>query len=128
MRKHRAFVVTGSRDFTNQKFVNQVLEHVNPEYLILGDCPTGVDSFAREWVRQRKISYNVHEAYWDQLGRRAGPERNGRMVKEGVEFGAICLSFPGGSGTRDCTQQAENAGLTVFKVQPSSRTPKDNNG
>jgi hypothetical protein len=59
------------------------------------------------------------EADWS-MGKRAGPERNGRMVESASgRYGLVVLGiFPGGSGTADIQRQASYDGsvrtLRVF--------------
>lgn len=82
----------------------------------VGDCPTGVDALVRELVPDAV----VFVARWRELGRRAGPERNGRLVAWAAEAELRwLLAFPGprSTGTPDCVQQAEDAGVPVVVTE-----------
>ena len=49
---------------------------------------------------------------WKNLGRKAGPLRNQKMVDLGAD---ICIAFPQGEsrGTRNCMKLADKAGIEV---------------
>lgn len=86
----------------------------------VGDCPTGLDAFVRAALIEPPI---VFAAEWDRLGKRAGPERNARMVRWAAEReGSILLAFPGPTsrGTWDCVRRAVAAGLRVL-IEPVGR-------
>lgn len=109
-------IVTGGRDFTDRDLVWAVLRKLQPGNIIVGDCPTGVDSFAREWAKsQPRQGYVVYEAFWDKEGRKAGPLRNRRMVQDHKD--AVVLAFPGGRGTASCIAEAEAEGLIILQVR-----------
>lgn len=115
-------LVTGGRDYPGRARVFAELDAIHEEHrvtcLIVGDCPTGVDKFARDWAHARGVVPLVGEAPWDARKRAAGPIRNGVMV--GVirwEPGDCCVAFPGGSGTADCTGKAKAAGLEVREIR-----------
>ena len=120
-------IVTGGRDFKNVQLVNRLLTALSPEILVVGDCPTGADLFAREWGVKRKlvreyVELIVYEADWDaaeRAGNRnsAGPIRNAAMVKAHRDANFL-LAFPGDRGTRDCIEKAHAAGLPVLTVGP----------
>jgi hypothetical protein len=120
-------LVTGSRDWPHWNTVNRaLLEYAWEQDIVIvhGDCPTGADAMA-----QRFCDYQLggrserYPADWS-LGRRAGPERNRKMVDLGAD---VCLAFissctsprckidgdhpsHGASGTAD---MAEAAGIPV---------------
>jgi hypothetical protein len=83
---------------------------------VVGDCPTGVDSFiskiALKVPMNRIVKEERYVAYWDKEGLSAGPKRNQRMVDSGAD---ICLAFIQGNsrGTRNCAAKAERAGISV---------------
>lgn len=89
----------------------------------VGDCPTGIDALARGFARahQRKGLPVVRTflANWREFGRKAGPLRNGEMVRWANELDTIqgvLLAFPGPTsrGTWDCVRKARAAGLDVI--------------
>jgi hypothetical protein len=117
----RVFVVTGSREsaYSLCELVGFTLYLAKPEFLILGDCPTGVDAYAKAWAILAGVRYERHIADWrGPLRKKAGPARNGKMVARGVLLEAEVIAFPRrGPGTRDCMKQASAAGLTVHVIR-----------
>lgn len=84
----------------------------------IGDCPTGIDPYAATLAHHAGVpQVERFVARWDEFGRRAGPERNGRMVAWAAEGarGGLLLAFPGprSRGTWDCVRKARGAGLDV---------------
>lgn len=59
-----------------------VLAHLEPDVLIHGNAP-GADFFALRWAREQGVTAVAFVAEWARLGRRAGPERNKRMLRDG---------------------------------------------
>jgi hypothetical protein len=89
--------------------------------VVVGDCPTGVDAITRDACDAWGLCVQAYVADWS-VGRRAGPERNGRMVADGAVH---CLAFPGGNGTADCIRQAHRAGIQVTLMHPGPRRRYD---
>ena len=118
-------LVTGCRDWTDKGEVWCALDTVVDDnhglcmrdqgiQLVVGDCKTGADEFARQWVADNKdgLEPEVYSAEWNRHGMAAGPKRNTKMVDSGAD---ICLAFWDGHspGTRDCIQKAVRAGIPV---------------
>ena len=78
-------LVSGSRKITNKKFVFECLDEICAKYdvtkMIFGDA-NGVDKFARLFCILNHIKYKKYQAYWSRYGKKAGPIRNGWMVKD----------------------------------------------
>lgn len=112
-------IVTGSRHWRSRQTVFDVLDRVGPRMVVVGDCPTGADRWAREWCEEHDTPGVVFEADWGRWGRRAGPVRNQHMV-ETHRDADVCLVFlrtDGPSkGTRDCARRARRAGVRVEHV------------
>lgn len=113
---------TGGRDYKDREFVFRVLEQLSPKGVMVGDCPTGVDLFVREWCEVRKTSspgfgYTVFDADWDTNGLAAGPLRNQDMVTLGFKIRAVVLAFKGGKGTRDCVDRARMRKMIVLEAK-----------
>jgi hypothetical protein len=115
-------MVTGARGFdVAPELVTGVLTDLAPDFVIMGDCPSGVDLYAYLWCEANLPvgSYRVHFADWAKHGHQAGPRRNGAMVRDAAARAdagddVLVVAFPrDGSGTKDCMQQAEAAGLHV---------------
>jgi hypothetical protein len=114
-------IVTGTRDALSAED-EWAVERLVRRYvaasaaLAVGDCPTGVDAL----VRQLYPHASVLTADWQRFGKRAGPERNGRLVAWVADGESpIVLAFPSPTsrGTWDCARQAAAAGVRVL-VEP----------
>lgn len=63
-------LVTGSRDYQNRlelyEILRRIYEHYNQIAIVVGDCPTGADLFAREWAESTKgeVYLRVFDADW----------------------------------------------------------------
>ena len=119
-------IVTGSRllesahpvraelyDLLNNLAPNETLTVVH------GDCPTGADRHASNWVADQHYDTDLgivieerHPADWNMFGPAAGPRRNSEMVALGAD---LVLAFPVGAsrGTRDTMTKARAAGILV---------------
>lgn len=135
----RVLVITGSRSLTaNEASRAGLFDVVRNEarfsgHLIVGDA-TGADDLAfRCWERLRQLGVTkllpfVFPAYWDDLGRRAGPVRNEAMVRAAAgiarAYGSdlVAHAYPKGEsrGTRGCIKllAAHGAEVIVHEVTP----------
>lgn len=134
-------IVTGCRDWLWPQLVNRELNllysNVDPcEVLIIvhGDCPTGADRFAKEWV-ERQAAYCLKEKskdippehepypYIRELGKRGGPARNKQMAQDG---GDSCIAFWNGvsTGTLNMITEATLAGIPVTIVPAPPPIPR----
>jgi hypothetical protein len=99
-------LVTGSRNWPSSNAVWQALTALyegagEPLTVVHGDCPTGADKAASEWVRElRQGIEEKHPADWKKDGRAAGPIRNAEMVAKGAD---VCLAFLGSCVKPGCT-------------------------
>ena len=125
-------IITGSRDWKGIASVweplDRLLSSKGRVLVIHGQCPTGADFLAAEWVDEYKnegASEKAHPADWTQ-GKQAGPDRNAVMVNEGADmvlaFANPCRKrkpwCPSGQhpshGTADCVKRARAAGIPVY--------------
>lgn len=125
-------LVTGSRNWTDRGAVRDALLRAlgvhgwHEAVLVVGDA-TGADAIAAElWAADLSGSFRLgpiehHVAEWRTEGRAAGPRRNQRMVDAGA---TVCLAFPleRSKGTWDCIHRANEAGIPVVIVPPSTPT------
>lgn len=107
-------IVTGGRDYKDQKKVDEVLDLLFPELVIEGGA-TGADELARIWCMKNKVEGKTYRANWTAHGKAAGPIRNRQMVEENPD--AIVIAFPGGRGTQSCIEIAKSFGRLVFRVE-----------
>lgn len=90
-------MICGGRDFANKELcfssIQKFLEEENLDYshliILEGECPTGTDSFAKEFALSHNILLEKYPADWNKYGKAAGPIRNKQMVKECD----CCLAF-----------------------------------
>lgn len=87
------------------------LDFIQPTGVIVGDA-NGADRWVGIWADKRGVPCEVFAADWS-TGKRAGPERNQRMVNRRPD---AAVRFPGGNGTADCARRCENAGIDVYEV------------
>ncbi len=110
-------LVCGGRPFDDVVFAHATLDRLHREHgfhvLIEGDA-RGADRIAGEWADLRGIAHLKFAADWEALGRKAGPIRNERMLKEGMPD--LVVAFPGGRGTAHMVRLAREAGLRVIEA------------
>jgi hypothetical protein len=125
-------IVCGARDYRDGAMVYRALDYLHRErglaLVIHGDAGRtcretgkvleGADRFAGEWAWARGVAFSRWPADWG-LGKRAGPERNQRMLDRGQPHAVV--AFPGGPGTQDMVDRALDAGLPVW--HPVRRRP-----
>lgn len=115
-------LITGSRRWTNEQLVRDEVWWLRDpirDLLIVGDCPTGADSFARCAAYTLGVSCHVEAALWGSEGRKAGPLRNSRMVAlaklhnsfDHIKVRVRAFVDEYCRGTLDCLRKAQAAGL-----------------
>lgn len=141
----RRLIISGTREELSDEDRDVVLDVLarslaHAAEIGVGDCRTGIDALVREAVDelhrgswrtegQARPPLSTFIADWDRLGKRAGPERNARMVAWAAETDrafaprsphraaglGMLLAFPGprSRGTWDCVRRARAAGLSV---------------
>lgn len=114
----RTVIVTGSREWADPDRIYKALFDARPSLVIQGGCHTGADMYARAWARVQRVPCKSYDANWQKHGRRAGPLRNGLMLRSHPD--ALVLAFPlDGPGTKDCVRQAKRAGMHVIEFPPA---------
>lgn len=110
-------LVCGGRSYWNTERVWLTLDALRASYGIMGiihGAAPGADTLAMRWASSRGVPQLAFAADWSQ-GRKAGPERNARMLREGKP--GLVIAFPGGRGTENMVRQAEAAGVRVIRVE-----------
>lgn len=87
------------------------LDYIAPSSVIVGDAD-GADRWAKIWCDKRGVPFREFKADWS-VGKRAGPERNQRMVDKRPN---AAVRFPGGRGTADCSARCDRGGIEVYEV------------
>lgn len=109
-------IVTGGRDYKDYLKVGVILDELEPQWVAVGDCRSGVDKFVRDWfIDMDRINYEVYYADWETHGKAAGPLRNIAMIEENTD--CVVIAFPGGKGTENCVREAKKRGLVVLRVE-----------
>lgn len=127
-----AVVVTGARDWEDAQAVRDVLmeelrvvmDDPSGRQLIVihGDCPTGADRQAREWVERSSSAQQLPmPAQWGRDGKQGGPIRNSNVgavanCLRTCGWTVTCHSFglaTSKGGTKDCVEKLNNYGFEV---------------
>jgi hypothetical protein len=141
-------LVCGGRDYQNYRLLRQVLDEFHQrrfiELLVHGNAGRdervqttyplsfafaplyqrlweGADRLAEEWAIYNRVPfwpYPVSRIDWEELGKRAGPVRNQRMLDE--RSPDVCIAFPGNDGTADMVRRARKRGLEVIEIKDSN--------
>ena len=113
-------LVCGGRDFDDVGLIISVLDRLHTEksftMLIHGNA-RGADRIADAWASRTGVPrepYGLPQGEWDELGKKAGPLRNQRMLEEGKPD--LVVAFPGGGGTKDIVRRAVKAGVAIHEV------------
>lgn len=126
-------LVCGPRKWTNRKvvdfFLDTILEKHGEMVLIEGGA-TGVDRIAGEWADRNGdlVVWMRFPAPWNSpLKRRAGPVRNGRMLRFGNPTGVLAFQPEDGDtvGTQGMIRLAEESGVMVAVVRRPSNETRD---
>jgi hypothetical protein len=117
----RVVIVTGSRDWGDETAIHDALVKANPTLVVQGGA-SGADALARAWALVNGVPCRTFHASWSLHGRRAGPLRNGVMLRAFPH--ALVLAFPlDGPGTADCIRQARELRMTVIVYSASEAYP-----
>lgn len=114
-------LITGSRHWYPKHimwpYLDKLFEEDSAIFLIVGDAD-GVDKCAIDWAKSRKCPYRKYKAYWEKLGKRAGPDRNKKMFTSNPDI-TLCLAFPlpSSTGTIDCIDRARSRGIEVRRFE-----------
>lgn len=129
-------LVTGTRHDVDPEYVWMPLWQMVHKHealvIVHGDCPTGVDTAAQQWVDlpgqqwntgvkgrggakevERLVIAERHPAEWERYQKWAGPLRNQKMVSAGAD---ACFAWPADDsrGTYDCMARAYRADIPVW--------------
>ena len=107
-------LVCGSRNFRDTAMVDLFLNKLDPILVICGGAP-GADTLAARWAIKNDIPWHVFMADWARYGKKAGPIRNARMLKEGKPD--LVLAFPGMRGTANMVGLARKAGVAIIDAE-----------
>lgn len=100
--------IVGSRGYRYMHLVRDFVASLPAGAVVVSGGALGVDSVAAQAAEACGLEVVIHHADWARRGRRAGPERNARMVADADEV----VAFWDGSsrGTADTISRARAAG------------------
>lgn len=111
-------LVCGGRDWDNWTLTSGVLDGFREQFhekgtpiVIVEGGARGADTLAKEYAVKHNIPFEEFVAEWNKYGRGAGPVRNSKMLKSGID---VVIAFPGGRGTQDTIGKAEKMGIRVL--------------
>lgn len=118
-------IVTGSRAWPEPDKVarelTQLFQQHGPFTLIHGDCATGADAAAHHWYEVAGKTLGCEElrypAAWEAYGKRAGPMRNEKMIREAGADLVLAFLHGASVGTRHTVSLAEQAGIEVRRYE-----------
>lgn len=122
-------LVTGDRFWNCHQLAAEVIRRLvqryGPDIVIVHGDATGVDESFATAAKGLGVSVEAHPAAWDRLGKRAGPIRNGEMVRAGADLCIAVHRFVFNSkGTKDCARQAVEAGIPTYLIDSEKAMPK----
>ncbi len=106
-------VVCGGRDYNDIRNVFLKLDEFHAETPItelMQGGATGADYIAKTWAEKRGVINHTIKADWKKNGRAAGPMRNDEMLNWEPD---VVLAFPGGIGTQDMKNRADQRKVRV---------------
>jgi len=114
----KRLAVTGSRVWRHDLWWMIWHELHDADHLILGDCPTGADLWARRFAEFYQRSHRVHYADWDAHGPSAGPLRNSQMALDNPTHAVAFAAFGhSNNGTRDCYRKLRGVDIVPKVVR-----------
>lgn len=109
-------LVCGGRKFDDAMTLGSWLGGIHKKagisLLIQGGAP-GADYMAARFAEWAGIPVSTFKADWS-LGKRAGPMRNAKMLREAKPD--LVVAFEGGAGTADMVEKAKAAGVRVIEA------------
>lgn len=109
-------LVCGSRHFNDYGLLKETLDANSGITQIIHGAARGADTLAGRYGEEIGIPVRSFPADWNQYGKRAGPIRNGEMLKRGTPDLVIAFRGPNSRGTQNMINQAEKAGIPVKVV------------
>lgn len=114
-------LVCGGRDYRDNERLFRELNRLHASKgisEIIQGGQMGADYLASKWAHINRIACATFWAEWKKYGRKAGPIRNIRMLRDSKPD--VVVAFPGGAGTADMVRKAIVAGVPVIEVMKES--------
>lgn len=121
----KLLVVTGSREWADERAVERAIETFAPDVVMHGDChvrgkPAGADKIADAFCVRRGTNVMRVPALWARFDMTAGPLRNNVMteiaaacLRGGMTVEAAAFPCPPSRGTIDCITRLRAVGVFV---------------
>lgn len=112
-------LVTGGRDYWKVGVVLalDLLHQDHPITLLVHGGADGADRHSADWASAKGIHTARIDALWEAHGNGAGSKRNTAMALLAPAIDLV-VAFPGGVGTADMVDKAQDAGLRVWEPYP----------
>ena len=110
MTELRRILVAGSRGWTDNELIRRVLPWSGNVIIIHGGA-LGADLLASEVAQERDFAQWEFLPDWDNLGKKAGPIRNGKMLKLGEPHEAFVFWDGESRGTKDMLNRLNRANV-----------------
>ena len=110
MTEPRRILVSGSRYWTNKRLIREALP-LKGNIIVIHGGALGADLLASEVAQERAFAEWVFTPDWDNLGKKAGPIRNGNMLKRGDPHEALVFWDGKSRGTKDMLDRLNRANV-----------------
>jgi hypothetical protein len=125
-------IVCGGRDYADKEELDNALSFLwlcYPKLHLIAGGARGADRLAARWAHENGVDCEEVEADWETYGKRAGVLRNTAMLarllrRQATGQRVMVLAFRGGKGTANMCEQAVNANVRVWRIDPSQRLPE----
>lgn len=112
------WLICGGRDFHDKTAFEDAMDQIIRVYgcpaRIIHGAAKGADTLAGGIGKRLSIDVVSHPANWKKHGRAAGIIRNREMLESNPDK---VIAFPGGRGTKNMSNIAKDAGITLIKVR-----------
>jgi hypothetical protein len=116
-------LVCGGRDYDDWRRFKEALDDIHHRipsiHCVIQGGAGGADRMAWRWATIYRICCIEVRPMWQQLGKAAGPIRNGWMLE--YCHPDLVVAFPGHNGTQDMVDRARAARIQVIEVDRDGR-------
>lgn len=118
MTKSISLAIVGDRNFTNYKWLCEVMDKVkSPIHQIVSGGARGADTLAEHWASDNNVDFLLFPADWDKFGKSAGYKRNIQIVDNADAV--IAFLAPRSKGTVLTINLAKEKGIPVHIIHVS---------
>lgn len=112
-------LISGYRGFEDYDLFSNFMKTVTnemgmPSVVLQGECKTGADQLAKRWCLEKDVKCMSFPADWSK-GKRAGPERNSKMLEQ---VDVVCAFVHANSkGTKDVVNKARQKKMKLYELK-----------